>query len=553
MIACEIVRRGRFLVADPYFEPGQPLALGKLGRHQPDPGELVLVERSPDGNRGRVVERLGSPRDIRCVLHAVAAEGGAARPFSPGAEAEAERLPSDPASPSDGRRDLRDDLAFTVDPGSAKDHDDAISIVPTPDGALVRVHIADVAAAVPTGGALDLDARTRGFSCYLPGRVDPMLPPRLSAGLCSLVPDRPRDVVTVEIPFSRDLVPGPGAIYRSQIRSRRRFAYEEVEALLDGRGDVAADLREALRHAHAIAGGLRAARLARGALALELGECELQIGDGFVVSARMIAEPVAHMLVEELMILANEVVAARIAESASAPFRAHDPPDVEAVERLYAQLEDVGVPTPPLPKVLAPTAAAAAVAAAAGAMSRHAHQRKVSGAGWAMLVLRSLKQARYTLAATGHSGLASPAYCHFTSPIRRYPDLLVHRALHGEPTNPTEELAIELSEREREWEALERRGEAVALATLVAPGTEFSGEVVGLIGPGLFVRFGEVFEGFLPSRRLGREHFEPNALGTALLGEEGRRFRLGDVVAVRVESADVRRGRISLAPVSSER
>jgi ribonuclease R len=369
------------------------------------------------------------------------------------------------------------------------------------------------------------------------------------------VPDRPRDVVSVDIPFSADLRPGPGTIARSQIVSRRRLAYEEVEEILAGRGNADPELVQALRRAHDITARLRAARLARGALALDLGERELRIGDGFVVSARTIAEPVAHMLVEELMILANETVARRLAERQppTAPFRAHDPPQAESVERLYAQLDDLGVPTPPLPPVLGPTTSAAAVGAASAMAGRYASQRGVTGAGWSMLVLRAVEQARYTLRSTAHSGLASAAYCHFTSPIRRYPDLLVHRALLGGETGATEELAIELSEREREWERLERRGEDVALATLAEPGTEYRGEVVGLIAAGLFVRFGDAFEGFLPVRRLGRGTFVPTTLGTALSDRDGHRYRLGDTLDVRIEATDPRRGRISLAPVSSGR
>jgi ribonuclease R len=544
VIACEVVRRGRFLAADPYFEPGQPLALGKVGRDQPDPGELVLAEPSPDGTRGRIVARLGSPRDIRAVLHALAAEGGAARPFPAPVEAEADALPADPPEPSGDRHDLRDELAFTVDPGSAKDHDDAIAVRREGDGFRVRIHIADVAVAVPPGGAIDREARERGFSCYLPGRVDPMLPLELSAGLCSLLPGRPRDVVTVEVPFSSRLEPGSGTVYRSQIVSRHRLAYEEVEAILAG---SPSDLAGPLRDLHAIASRLREDRRRRGALMLELGERELELGDGFVVSARTIAEPVAHSIVEELMILANEVVATHV----PGPFRAHPAPEAEAVDRLYAQLEDLGVPTPPLDPVLAPAAAARAVAAAAAAVGRYADQRGVSGAGWKLLALRAVQQARYTFSATAHSGVSSQAYCHFTSPIRRYPDLLVHRALLGIENGGDEELATSLSEREREWEALERRGEAIALATLCEPGEEYDGEVVGLIGAGLFVRFGAVYEGFLPSRRLGRERFEPNALQTALEGRDGHRYRLGDRIGVRVESTDARRGRISLTLVSS--
>ena len=553
-----MVRRGRFLVADPYLEPGYPLALGRRGSTVAHEGELVLVEVAPRGGRARVAERLGSPWDVRALLHGLAGEAGAALPFPAAAEAEVLDLPRDPAPPTGDRRDLRDRVAFTIDPGTAKDHDDAITVERTGDGLRVLVHIADVTAVVGVGSALDREAIERGFSSYLPGRVDPMLPPELSAGLCSLVPDRPRDVVTVEIPFDAALVPGRPSFYRSQIVSRRRFAYSDVERILAGADDP---LGEPLHEAQRIATALRARRAARGALQIVSRELEITLADDRVADVRMIGEPAAHALVEELMILANVAVAELLARrKAPALFRVHEQPDPAGVVRLYDQLADLDVPTPPLPEVLAPADAAAAIGRASDAVARHAIAAGRGAEAWTTLILRAVMQARYAPGNAGHAGLATPFYCHFTSPIRRYPDITVHRALLGAlglgpvpERDGLEDLAVALSERERDWSRLERRGDSICLAAHLRDQPEDDdevrpGEITGLIGGGLFVRFGGVYDGMVPSRRLGPEEFEVSELGTSLNGREGRRFRLGDRIDVTVDRVDVPRGRVSLSP-----
>jgi ribonuclease R len=238
------------------------------------------------------------------------------------------------------------------------------------------------------------------------------------------------------------------------------------------------------------------------------------------------------MLVEELMILANEQVAAFLAgRNRSALYRVHERPDPDAIELLLAKLADLGVPTPPAPDVLTPQSAAEL----AGEISRRVAQyTQQSGRGreaFPALVLRALKQARYDPRNLGHSGLASTAYCHFTSPIRRYPDLVVHRALLrelGQGDDPVreelDEAAEHASAREREAAQIEYTADELCLAwllddTLHTRGWEepFAGEITGLIGSGLFARFGEVFEGFLPARRPPGEFFELNPTGTALV------------------------------------
>jgi ribonuclease R len=300
-------------------------------------------------------------------------------------------------------------------------------------------------------------------------------------------------------------------------------------------------------------------------LRIETGEIRFAFdGEGGVAGASFESEPHAHMLVEEHMILANEAVGALLAgRKREALYRVHERPDPQSIERLISVLADLGVPTPPAPDTERLTAAVAAELA--GAISERVTEFvQKSGRGaeaFPSLVLRALKQARYDPSNLGHSGLASVAYCHFTSPIRRYPDLVVHRALlrelgAGDDPLPDDlpELAAHLSARERVAASVEHAADDVCSAwlldsTLFGHGweTTFEGEIIGLIGSGLFARFGEVFEGFLPARLLGGDYFELNVLGTALEGRRtGRRYRLGDPIEVRVESIGRADGKVSL-------
>src|SRR5262249_14981320 len=292
-------------------------------------------------------------------------------------------------------------------------------------------------------------------------------------------------------------------------------------------------------------------------------EVVFRFEDGRIAEARLEGEPHVHMLVEELMILANAHVAAFLASRNRASlYRVHERPDPQAVEMLLARLADLGVPTPPAPERLAPQGATEPPAEISRRVAEYAEQSGRGREAFPALVLRSLKQARYDPRNLGHSGLASPAYCHFTSPIRRYPDLVVHRALLreldlGDDPAPEHlhELADHTSEREREAARLEYLADEICLAWLLDDplrergwNQPWQGEIVGLIGAGLFVRFGEVFEGFLPARRLPGEFFEVNRTATALAGRRsGRTFRLGDAIEVRVESIAKGEGKVELA------
>jgi ribonuclease R len=542
-VVVEVDRRGRLLVGEPYFTPGIPLTLETKGAGDLDAGDLAVVE--PGRGRARVVERLGSAKRIENVLEALLVERGARRPF------ELHRAPEPETA---NRVDLRDLTTYTVDPDTAKDFDDALSFRREDDGIRAWVHIADVSYFVGAGTPLDHGATHRGFSTYVPGTVAPMLPHELADDLCSLRPNVDRLCVTVEIPPT-----GEPQFYRSVIRSDARLTYGQAQ-----RREAPPEILEQLALNDELATRLRDARFARGALQVNTPEVVFRFdGEGGVAEAWLEGEPHAHMLVEELMILANEKVGAFLASrNREALYRVHEPPDPLAVDHLLAKFADLGVPTPPEPDHLTPQLAARLAGDTSKMVSRYAEQSGRGKEAFPALVLRALKQARYDPRNLGHSGLASTAYAHFTSPIRRYPDLVVHRALLrelGVSDDPVpgglEQLAEHLSAREREAAQLEYLADDICLAWLLERqlferGWEepFAGEVTGLIGSGLFVRFGTVFEGFLPARRLHGEFYELNDPGTALVGRRtGKGYRLGDPIAVRVESIARNEGKVELA------
>jgi ribonuclease R len=464
--------------------------------------------------------------------------------------------PYEPPEPSlEGRVDLRELTTFTIDPETAKDFDDAISVQAEDGGIRAWVHIADVSYFVAAGSPLDHGAASRAFTTYVPGRAAPMLPPELADDLCSLRPFTDRLTVTVEFPPS-----GASKIYRSVIRSDARLTYGQAE-----RREAQPEIAAALDLTDRLTAQWRERRFARGALRIESPEVNFAFdGHGGVERAWLESEPTAHRLVEELMIAANEAVAELLSSRRrEALYRVHERPEPHSIELLLSKLADLGVPTPPAPEQLDPISAAQVASATSERVMEYVARSKRGHEAFPSLVLRALKQARYDPQNLGHSGLASRAYCHFTSPIRRYPDLVVHRALLrelGASDDPVpselDELAEHTSGREREAAQVEYLADELCRAWLLGDElyergweSEWEGEIVGLIGSGLFVRFGEVFEGFLPARRLGGDYYEPNELGTALAGRRGgRRYRLGDAINVRVGRIERHEGKVELSP-----
>lgn len=560
-------RRGRFLVAEPLFEPGERLGLAG-GRVRLRGGEMILAERR--GNGVRVLADLGDPKRARDVARALIAERLQEPGFEPAIEDEARDAVRTAPAIDPSRRDLTALDTFTVDPATARDFDDAVSASVDGDSIRLWVHIADVAAHVRPGTALDAEAGRRATSTYVPGAVEPMLPEVLSADACSLSPGVERLAVTTEIVLGADGEPRSASFYRSRIRSDHRLSYDELDDHFAGRtqppAQVAAPLELARRAAAALAG-----RRGSGALEVSTTEPEFEFdAEGNVVSARGVEQTEAHGLIEQLMILANERVAEVCERRGVATlYRVHEKPDPARIETLISQLAALDIPTPPLPEKISPSQAAELAGEASRLVAREAERRGHGRAAYTSLVLRSLKQAYYSDRNLGHAGLASPAYCHFTSPIRRYPDLIAHRALlsglgagEAEPERgAVREAGAWCSERERDSVRIERDADKLCSAFLLerelyegGPRKEFEGEVSGVIGAGAFVGFsgelGDTYEGFLPARRLRGERFELNETQTAIVGSRsGRRIRLGDPVTVRVDGVEAARGRVDLVPV----
>ncbi|CAA9478197.1 MAG: 3'-to-5' exoribonuclease RNase R [uncultured Solirubrobacteraceae bacterium] len=573
-VVAVLEKRGRFLTAVPFFERGRgiPVERPGKGRDRAQIGDLVLVAPKGAGaGHAKVQRRIGRPDVARDVLEALMLERGLRRRFDPAVERAArqaaEAPPLDEAGAS--RRDLRDLATFTIDPPTARDFDDAISAERRPDGRIrVWVHIADVAAHVRPGSLVDREAYRRATSVYVPGAVEPMLPEALSSSACSLVPGEDRLAVTVELDFDgADVV--RTAFHRSLIRSDERLDYPRVDRIFAGEERAEGRWAEPLAVAREVAAALQDARAAGGALAVESAEPEFRFSrEGHVTELGASVQTESHRLIEHLMIAANEAVATLL-ETGHHPalYRIHERPEPVKAERLAEQLASLGVPTPPIPGAMTAQQAGELIGEMSRRVDEHVRRTGRGRAALTSLVLRSLKQARYQPENVGHAGLRSARYCHFTSPIRRYPDLVCHRALlaaigAGEEAPraaPLLDAGEHCSKRERDAMSIERSADDVARCFLLerelfttggGKDVEWPGEVIGLIGAGAFVAFGDGHEGLLPVRRLGGDWWELNEVGTMLVGaQSGRALRLGDPVVVRVERVDAPRGRVDLSPV----
>jgi ribonuclease R len=552
------------------------------------------VARAPRG--ARVAWPPQKRQSAREAIEALMRERGLARRLPRAVEREAEKVRDrglDAHADISSRQDLRELATLTIDPASARDFDDAISAERLPDGAVrVWVHIADVSAHAPPGSLVDREAQRRATSIYLPGMVEPMLPRALSDDACSLVPGRERLAVTVEMDLrGADVV--RTAFHRSLIRSDARLDYEQVDRIFAGAERAQEPWAAPLRAARVAAAALGQARAGHGgALTLDSPEPEFVFDErGDVSEIRMRTQTESHRLIEQLMIAANEAVARHLAEhKVPCLYRVHERPEVEKARRLIEQLVSLGVPTPPAAPGLSRKQAAELIAEISRRVERHVRgvaararrgDRSAAPSGGrpalTSLLLRSLQQACYSPRNAGHAGLGSPCYCHFTSPIRRYPDLVCHRALLstlGAPERAPRAAGLQklgewTSERERDAMVIERDGEDVARCfalerTLLDGGWEqsFAGEVTGLIGAGAFIAFGgepgadpalgmPPYEGMLPVRHMSapgeRDWWDLNEQGTILHGERsGDTVRLGDPIEVQVQRVDVSRGRVDL-------
>jgi ribonuclease R len=547
-----VVPEDQKLTRDVFIPPGQ--------ENGATAGDMVVVRivswgdahRGPAGEVERVLGRLGEPGvDILTVAfgHELPLE------FPPEVVREAERLRDRGIRPEDveGRVDLRGQLVFTIDPVDAKDHDDALSIGRTEEGLWeVGVHIADVAHYVEEGGVIDQEAFRRGTSVYMVDRVIPMLPEPLSNDICSLRAHEDRLAVSLILELDDEAEVRGHRVIRSLIRSAHGLSYEDAQRAMDGERSVSEEADEALRALAGLSRKLRAKRLARGSIDFDLPESRVVLDPaGEPTDIQRVLRMEAHRLVEDFMILANEVIDGEAARR-RLPFihRVHEPPDPSRVAQLRTFLGGLGVRVPESPR---PKDLQQALARFAG--------RPEEGLA-STVVLRSMKQARYSEKPMGHFGLASEHYTHFTSPIRRYPDLVVHRLAtlglaNGERipealrTEYLPAVARHASQRERVAAEAERDSINLKKVEFMQRhlGDTFDGTVAGVTSFGLFVLLDRFFvEGLIHVSTLEDDYYVFMEEQFALIGEHTRRrFRLGDRVRIRVSSVDLERRRIDFA------
>jgi ribonuclease R len=536
---------------------GRELAIPAAATGDAKDGDLVAVETAPP-RRGlglptaRVVERLGSIKSERAVsLIAINAHGiPHVFPHAVLKEAEAAEAPSLQA-----REDWRKIPFVTIDPADAKDHDDAVHAEPdadpkNPGGHVVHVAIADVAAFVRTGTALDREARIRGNSVYFPDRVVPMLPERISNDLCSLRPNEDRAALAVRMVIGGDGRKRSHTFHRSLIRSTAKLSYQQAQRAIDGWPDDTTGhlLGSVLEPLYAAYRTIKRARDERAPLDLDIPERKIVLTAHNTVDRVMTPERLdSHRLIEEFMILAN-VAAAETLERTRVPliYRVHDEPDMERVNALREFLKTLDIS---LPK--------------AGALRseqfNHILQR-VKGRDVEKLVnevvLRTQAQAEYASENYGHFGLNLRRYAHFTSPIRRYADLIVHRGLiragklgdgglpDTEDVRSLAEISAAISATERRAMKAERETFDRLLAHFLADrvGATFEGHISGVTRAGLFVKLDDTgADGFIPARTIGTEYFRYQEDRHALIGNDsGETYRLGDPITVKlVEAAPV--------------
>jgi ribonuclease R len=532
-------------------------------------GELVEAEQSgPKGRMGlpqaRVVNRLGDPSQPRAVSLIAIHQHGIPHDFPDAVIAEADAM--QPADLSGGREDLTDLALITIDPADARDHDDACWAHADDDpknagGHVIWVAIADVAHYVAPDTALDGEARKRGNSSYFPDRVVPMLPDRLSGDLCSLHEGVPRACIAVRIQIDAHGEKRSHRFCRGLMRSLASLNYREVQAAMDGDANdkVAPLMDEVIRPLYGAYEALTQARNRRQPLDLDLPERKILLTeDGEVQSVNFTDRLDAHRLVEEFMILANVAAAEElIAKKSPLLFRVHEEPPVEKLDALRD------------------TAATAGLTLARGQVLKTAHLNALLSSAEGtdhdelinLATLRSMTQAYYSPSNFGHFGLALQSYAHFTSPIRRYSDLIVHRALISahkwgdDGLSPgdiarLEPTAAHISETERRSMMAERDTTDRYLAAFLSErvGSDFAGRISGIARFGVFVRLDETgADGLIPMRLLGHEyfHFDRDS-GTLTGADTGTEIALGDRVVVRLAEAAPVTGGLALELITHE-
>jgi ribonuclease R len=528
------------------------------------PGDVVVATligypTKTHAAQGYIEEIVGREDDPDIQIEITIREHGLRTEFPEAVEQEATAIKldvEDALRTEPDRRDIRERFTFTIDPVDARDFDDAISLTHTDDGRVVLgVHIADVSHYVPWDSSIDNEARLRATSVYLVDRVLPMLPEQLSNGICSLNPGEPRVTFSVDMTMSKDGAVEGVEIFPSVITSDRRFSYEQVDTWLSGAEPFPdRDSELALREFSQVSAKIGERRVARGGLDFETVEAKVRLdADGKPIEVVLRERTVATNSIEEAMIAANEAVA-RYMRDAKAPmiYRIHEDPDPDALDQAALVLKEFDYPVKDLHGASPQTFQR---------IIKFAHTRPEKYLINSLLV-RSLERARYVDFLSPHFGLASAAYTHFTSPIRRYPDLIVHRllkaALRGKlETDPNAArmvpelgwLAEHASFMEREAEMAENDSTRYKLTELMGEHIDevFPGLITGVANFGLFVQLDNTAEGLVHVDSLPGGPYRYDSARHLLFSEKrSERFRLGERVQVRILSVSLGDSRIDM-------
>jgi ribonuclease R len=519
--------------------------------------ELVSYPTSTQPPEGRVLTVLPEVTEPGLEIDIILEEYSLPRRFPSPVLREARQLP--PVKPSGRRKDCRDLLTVTIDGETAKDFDDAISITRNDNTFILYVHIADVSHYIPWGSALDLEARKRGTSVYFPGSVIPMLPEKLSNDLCSLVPRKDRPTFTVEMHIDATGRMAEKKFYPSLINSNERMTYTSVKKILvdhdrDERSKYGY-LLESFAYMQELSGILRNQRIGRGSLDFDLPEPEILLDIQGRPEAICKAERnLAHMIIEDFMIAANEAVAAHLEErNMPSLYRVHEKPDPYKLEELKPILSTFGI-----------------TVQKSGVRAFHSIMKKIMGTGKEpllhVLLLRSLKQAKYFPENIGHFGLASQCYTHFTSPIRRYPDLVVHRLLKESLTKKKlsekkakqyEEMLFDIAAHSSKTERTADEAEREIVSAMKAwfmkdkVGDEYEGIVSSITSHGLKIQLKDFFvEGYLHVSSMTDDYYRFDEKNYQLTGRRRKRtFSIGQEVRVRIDRVDIEEREIVLGLV----
>ena len=549
---------------DPRLDAVVRIADGKTKRARENEIVEARLTAFPDARRiahGEVEERIGFLGEPGVDIEIVLRSHGLPTRFPEPVVAESELFPEEVLQEDLlGRRDFRDRRIVTIDGETARDFDDAVEVERRSDGFRLGVHIADVSHYVAEGSILDDEARSRGTSVYFPGRVLPMLPERLSNGLCSLNPRVDRLVLSAILD-----VDGRGKVTHAEftkgvIRSAHRMTYTEIARLVEARPSAADEIRfgpflEDFRNMAELAALLRKRRESRGSIDFDLPDADIVLDDeGLVVGSVPESRNVAHRLIEEFMLAANEAVAKKLLFAKQpAIYRVHDRPDPDRLVDLREVLESFGYELKGDLEEVPPSAFQKLLSQIEGKP-----EERLLGD----LLLRAQRKTVYSEECRGHYALAAPYYCHFTSPIRRYPDLIVHRQLtrllaQGRPVagkdfesaqDRLREIAAFSSQRERRAEQAER--ESLLWKKIVFMrdklNRDFDAFVTGVTSFGLFVTLQDFFvEGLVPISALGNDFFVYEEKQHRLRGRSsGTTYRLGDPLRVRLVAIDEIRRRL---------